>query len=111
MDALLDSLDRLRGRLAVGLSYEMYLDEVQDARQIYDAIRPDRLLVDCIVAVGTPSERALNQYIEAANTWGKCLSDLYCASSSVEPRLQHKWRIASSRLSEAHLGARGVQAR
>lgn len=109
LNGLLDSLDALRGRLAVGLSYEMYLDEVQDLRELYARIPVDRLTIDCVAAVGTPSERALNRYIEAANTWGECLADVYCASSSVEPELQRKWRVASNLLSSAHIGARGMQ--
>lgn len=111
LNGLLDSLDALRGRLAAGLSYEMYVDEVQDLREVYDRIPADRLTIDCVIAVGTPSEKALNKYIEAANSWGKCRADVYCASSSVEPELQQKWQAASDLLSTAHIGARGVQSR
>jgi hypothetical protein len=111
LDGFLDSLDTLRGQLAVGLSYEAYVDEVRRIRKRYDGLPVDRLTIDCLIAVGTPSEKALDGYIEAVNLWGECLADVSCPAGSVEPKLQHKWQVASHWLSEAHLGSRGVQAR
>jgi hypothetical protein len=49
---------------------------------------------------GTPSEQALNEYIDAANAWGECLADAACTTASIEPILQRKWRMASRLLSE-----------
>lgn len=106
LHGLLGSMDDLRGRLAVGLSYGAYLHEVKAVQAAYDGIPVDRLELDCLVKAGTPAERALNLYLAAANTWGDCLTSASCDSESVEPKLQRKWALASSRLSIAQEGLR-----
>lgn len=108
LHGLLDSMDGLRQRLAVGLSYADYLHAVRAARAAYDGVPVDRLELGCLVAVGTPAERALNRYADAANTWGDCLAHVSCDSESVEPKLQHKWALASDQLSLAQKGLRGA---
>ncbi len=105
---LLGSMDTLRQKLAVGLNYGAYLHEVRTARDAYDGVPVDRLALACLIAVGTPAERALNRYTEAANTWGDCLASASCDSESVEPKLQHEWALASERLSSARQGLRGA---
>ncbi len=100
-------MDALREKLAVGLRYDAYLDDVKAARVAYDGVPVDRLGLGCLVAVGTPAERALNRYTAAANAWGDCLASASCDSESVEPRLQHEWALASERLSAAQKGLRG----
>jgi hypothetical protein len=106
LHGLLDSMDALREKLAVGLSYNDYLREVRAARAAYAGIPVDRLELGCLTTVGTPAERALNRYTEAANTWGDCLALVSCDSESVEPKLQHEWALASERLSSAQAGLR-----
>jgi hypothetical protein len=98
------SMDSLRRRLAVGLTYDQYVAEVQGIHSTYRKIPIDRIEIDCLSAVGTPAERAFNRYIEAANDWGKCVSEAGCGSAAVEPVLQRRWRIASHFLSEADDG-------
>jgi hypothetical protein len=98
------SMDSLRRRLAVGVTFDQYLAEVRGIRSTYEKIPIDRVEVDCLAAVGTPSERAFNRYIEAANDWGECVSEAGCSSATVEPVLQRRWRIASHFLSEADEG-------
>jgi len=100
------SMDDLRGKLAVGLSYGAYLHEVKAAQAAYDRVPIGRLELACLVKSGTPAERALNLYIAAANTWGDCLTSASCDSESVEPKLQRKWALASTRLSAAQTGLR-----
>lgn len=100
----LDSMGALRKSLAVGLSYREYLRELREVRAAYDGIRAERLEIGCLLAAGTPGERALNRYIEAANTWGDCLSTASCSTESIEPRLQRKWAIASDLLTFAQSG-------
>jgi hypothetical protein len=95
------SLDSLRRRLAVGLSYEQYAAEMRDLKASYDAIPIDRLTIACLARAGTPGEKAFNRYIDAANAWGECLADASCATASIEPVLQRRWRIASGFLSAA----------
>jgi len=100
LDDFVDSLEALRRRLAVGLSYEQYLAEVKSLHASYEAVPVQRLTFDCL-ATGTPGEKALNKHIDAANTWGECLADAACTTATIEPVLQRKWRIASRHLSEA----------
>jgi hypothetical protein len=98
------SMDSLRRRLAVGLSYDQYVAEVRGIRSTYKKIPIERVEINCLSAVGTPAEQAFNRYIEAANDWGKCVSEAGCSPETVEPVLQRGWRIASHFLSEADEG-------
>lgn len=95
------SMDSLRRRLAVGLTYDQYVAEVRGIRSTYKKIPIDRVELTCVDTVGTPSEKAFNRYIDAANDWGNCVSEAGCSSATVEPVLQRRWRIASHFLSEA----------
>jgi len=108
LGSFVGSMDSLRRRLAVGVTYEQYVDEIHGIRSIYRKIPVQRLEVDCLAAVGTPSEKAFNRYIEAANDWGDCIAEAGCGSATVEPVLQRRWRIASRFLSEAEQGLRAV---
>lgn len=98
------SMDGLRRRLAVGVTYDQYVAEVRGIRSTYGKIPTDRVQIDCLTAVATPGEKAFNRYIEAANDWGECVSELGCGSAEVEPVLQRRWRIASHFLTEAKEG-------
>jgi hypothetical protein len=97
----LKAMAALRSNLAVGLSYEQYAAEMRGVRAAYRQIPVDRLTLGCLAASGTPGEKALNQYIDAANAWGECLAEAACDTASIEPGLQRKWRVASHFLSEA----------
>lgn len=98
------SMDSLRRRLAVGVTFDQYVAEVRGIRSTYDKIPVERIEIDCLGAVASPAERAFNRYIEAADDWGKCVSEAGCSSETVEPVLQRRWRIASHFLSEADDG-------
>jgi hypothetical protein len=98
------SMDSLRRRLAVGVTFDQYLAEVRGIRSTYRKIPIPRVEIDCLDAVGAPAERAFNRYIEAANEWGECVSEAGCSSETVEPVLQRRWRIASHFLSAADAG-------
>lgn len=104
----LGSMDSLRRRLAVGVTYDQYINEVHGIRSTYRDVPVDKLELDCLSAVGIPGEKAFNRYIEAANDWGDCVSEAGCGSVTVEPVLQRRWRIASHFLSEAESGLRAV---
>jgi hypothetical protein len=104
VSAFLKSLDTLRRQLAVGLSYEQYAEKIKELRAGYDGIPVDRLTIGCLRSTGTPSEKALDKYIDAVNAWGECLADASCTTVAIEPVLQHKWRLASHLLSEASGG-------
>jgi hypothetical protein len=104
LGSFVGSMDGLRRRLAVGVTYDQYVAEVRGIRSTYGEIPTDRLQIDCLTAVATPGEKAFNRYIEAANDWGECVSELGCGSEEIEPVLQRRWRIASHFLSEAEDG-------
>jgi hypothetical protein len=106
LHGFLGSMDDLRGKLAMGLSYGAYLHEVKAVQAAYERVPVDSLGFACLVRVGTPAERALNLYLAAANIWGDCLTSASCDSESVEPKLQRKWALASNRLSSAQKGLR-----
>jgi hypothetical protein len=98
------SMDSLRRRLAVGLTYDQYVAEVRGIRSTYGKIPIDRVEIDCLAAVGTSGEQAFNRYIEAADDWGECVSEAGCSSAAVEPALQRRWRLASHFLTGADEG-------
>jgi len=101
---LLASLDALREDLAVGLSYDAYMRELRGVRAAHKRIRAERLQLGCLVVAGAPAERALNRYVDAANSWGECLATAACEIASIEARLQSRWARASDLLSAAQAG-------
>lgn len=101
LGGFLHALERLEGNLSVGLSYEQYFAEVKRAKAAYSAVPVAKLELPCLIASGTPAEKALNQYIEAANNWRECRADPSCGTYTIEPRLQRKWRVASHYLALA----------
>lgn len=104
LGSFVGSMDGLRRRLAVGVTYDQYVAEVRGIRSTYGEIPTERLQIDCLTLVATPSEKAFNRYIEGANEWGECVSELGCGTETIEPVLQRRWRIASHFLSEAQDG-------
>jgi hypothetical protein len=111
LGSFVGSLDGLRRRLAVGVTYDQYVAEVRGIRSTYGEIPTQRLRIDCLTLVATPSEKAFNRYIEAGNDWGECVSELGCATETIEPVLQRRWRIASRFLLEAKDGLRAAAAK
>lgn len=101
VDVLVKAMEALRHQLAAGLSYEQYAARLKALRRDYDEIPTERLGLGCVTATGTPAEAALNEYTDAANAWGECLADAACATATIEPVLQRKWRVASRLLGEA----------
>lgn len=108
LGSFVGSMDGLRRRLAVGVTYDQYVAEVRGIRSTYGEIPIERLQLDCLTLVATPVEKAFNRYIEGANDWGDCVSELGCATATIEPVLQRRWRIASHFLSEAQDGLRAI---
>ncbi len=104
LGSFVGSMDGLRRRLAVGVTYDQYVAEVRGIRSTYGEIPTRKLRIDCLSLVATPSEKAFNRYIEGANDWGECVSELGCGTAAIEPILQRRWRIASHFLSEAQDG-------
>jgi hypothetical protein len=101
VDAFVAALADLRRQLAVGLSYDQYAARIEALRGTYAAIPVDRLTLGCLATTGSAAERAFNEYIEAANSWGECLADAACTTATIEPDLQRRWRLASRALSTA----------
>ena len=111
LGSFVGSMDGLRRRLAVGVTYDQYVAEVRGIRSTYGEIPVERVQLDCLGPVATPGEKAFNRYIEAANDWGECVSKVGCGSAEIEPALQRRWRIASHFLSEAQDGLRATAGR
>lgn len=108
LGSFVGSMDGLRRRLAVGVTYDQYVAEVRGIRSTYGKIPIDELQVDCLSLVATPGEKAFNRYIEGSNDWGECVSELGCGTTEIEPVLQRRWRIASHFLSEAQDGLQAI---
>jgi hypothetical protein len=109
LGGFLAALDGLRDAVAVGVTYEAYLDRVQRLRRSYDELPVARLAIGCLTRVGTPAESALGRHVDAANLWSGCVGDAGCATESVEPGLQHRWALASRLLSRAQAGLREIR--
>jgi hypothetical protein len=108
LGSFVGSMDGLRRRLAVGVTYDQYVAEVRGIRSTYGEIPTRKLRIDCLTLVATPAEKAFNRYIEGANDWGECVSEIGCATTAIEPVLQRRWRVASHFLSEAQDGLRAA---
>lgn len=108
LGSFVGSMDGLRRRLAVGVTYDQYVAEVRGIRSTYGEIPFERLQFECLTKVGTPGEKAFNRYIEGANDWGECVSELGCDTATIEPVLQRRWRVAAHFLSEAREGLGGI---
>jgi hypothetical protein len=100
LDPFLASLQSLRRRLEVGLSYEQYVAALGKARSAYAELPVDRLSLGCLLHSGTPGEKALDKYIDAANAWGECLAEAGCSASTIEATLQDEWHVAAHLLGE-----------
>ena len=98
---LVDRMDDLRQALLAGLDYSEYVLRVQAVRAAYEAVPIDRLGLACVAGPANHAEDAFNQYLRAANLWGKCAGTAGCAASSIESRLQHRWKVASKSLDAA----------
>jgi hypothetical protein len=94
-------MDDLRQSLLAGLSYSEYVVRVRAIRDAYEAVPVDKLGLGCLNGAAGDAENAFNQYLRAANLWGECAGTAGCAASSIEERLQHRWRIASKSLEAA----------
>ena len=100
LGSFVGALDTLEKRLAAGLSYEQYYEEVSGARDAYEKVDIEKEDLACLNAAGAPAESALDRYIEAANVWRECRADPSCGTYTIEPRLQRDWRVASHYLGE-----------
>jgi hypothetical protein len=98
---LVDRMDDLRQALLAGLDYSEYVLRVQAVRGAYEAVPIDRLGLACVAGPANHAEDAFNQYLRAANLWGECAGTAGCAASSIESRLQHRWKVASKSLDAA----------
>jgi hypothetical protein len=98
---LVDRMDDLRQSLSAGLDYSEYVLRVQAVRAAYEAVPVDKLGLACVAGPAGHAEDAFNQYLRAANLWGECAGTQGCAASSIEARLQHRWKVASKSIDAA----------
>jgi len=99
---LVDSLEELHSRLAVGLTFSDYSEQVGTVRVAYDKVDVPKLGVDCLGAAAD-GEIALNDYVAAYNVWNDCMDDLDCSADdeAVNSKLQAKWSVAGDKLDAA----------
>lgn len=100
------ALGGLRSELAVGANYDEYLAAVKRLRRAYDDVPVGEESAVCVVAVGAPAERALNQYVEGVNAWGDCVAVADCDLGPVESELQRRWARAGELVTAAQRGLR-----
>ena len=104
LGTFVDAMEGLRRGLEVGLSYEQYAGEVESIQGLYERIPIAKLSLACLAKAGTPSERAFDRYVGAANTWNACAAKPECGSAQIEAPLQKEWRVAAHLLGEAKRG-------
>jgi hypothetical protein len=97
---VVSALNDLDGRLNVGLTYDKYSASLSNASAAYNTIVVKDLSQACLSA-GAPAESALNAYIAAHDIWKDCIDDIYCAMSSVRPKMQDKWSVAAREVKQA----------
>lgn len=96
---LVSGLEDLDSRLSVGLNFSDYSSKVGDLKVVYDKIKPSTLDTTCLTIVGTPAETALNDYIEAYNSWNTCIGKVGCTNASIKSSLQDDWAKATDIIS------------
>jgi len=94
-------MDDLRHGLLAGLSYDEYVLRVRAVRDAYETVPVDKLGAACVTGPAAAAEDAFNQYLRAANAWGKCAATAGCAASEVEAKLQRRWKLAAKHLDAA----------
>jgi hypothetical protein len=100
----LSALTELDTRVAAGLEFEAYSQQVGDVRVTYERIETSSVETDCLTAVALPAERALNRYVEAHTIWNNCVTNGACTEAEVMPKLQAKWAEATSHIDAAEIG-------
>ena len=91
----------------IGVSYEQYVAELATVRRTYQRVPVGELDLACVSGPASRAERSFDGYLAAANTWGDCVSEAGCETTTLEPKLQRKWRAAARQLAAAQqaLGA------
>jgi hypothetical protein len=98
----LASLADLDSKVAGGLRFEAYSQQVGSIRVTYERIETSSVGSDCLTAVQLPAERALNRYVEAYNIWNNCVGNgAACTEAEVMAKLQAKWAEATSQIDAA----------
>lgn len=105
LGGLMEALQELDSRLAVGLNFENYGRQLGNARVAYDRVPFGGLSLDCL-SIGADLESALNRYAKAGGAWGDCIQDLGCDMDQVDPELQAQWSSAGSKVENAEVGIR-----
>ena len=101
LNALVAQLEHLRRSIAIGVSYEQYVAELETVRESYQRVPVGELGLACVSGPASSAERSFDGYLAAANTWGECVSEADCKTEVLEPKLQRKWRTAAGQLAAA----------
>lgn len=106
--ALITIESNLNSHLDVGMNLHDYTSAVGDVRAAYDQAPIHQMDYQCLTA-GSHAERAMNDYVSAANKWNTCLTDPNCSDASVKPQLQSEWSKAGGELDTAKSTLQGLQ--
>ena len=102
---LIESLQQVNSRLAVGLNLDEYGNRLGDAQVDYDGLAgvAKRLDATCIAEVAVPLEASLNEYSKVLNVWNDCIADYYCDFNEGEPndKAQAGWLKAGKKIDSA----------
>jgi hypothetical protein len=102
LEPLMSALQRVEGRVDVGLNEHDYSEVVGEAAaadsQAAEAIAKHDF---ACYGVGTKAENALGEYGHAVKEWRECIESYSCETSSIDPTLQERWTHAAADLRRA----------
>jgi hypothetical protein len=101
VNALVDTLTELEGRVAVGLNFRQYKEQVSRVRVAYARVNWRRTETACVLYVGAPAIRAMNAYLRGYNSWAICIQRLTCNSPASDATIQRAWRNAAANVDRA----------
>jgi hypothetical protein len=70
--SMVKTLTAMEAQVQVGVNYSRYENLLVKVRTAYDRLPTNTASLACLNAVGIPSEQAMNNYIQASNSWNAC---------------------------------------
>jgi hypothetical protein len=107
--AVTNALANMEAQLQVGLNFNQYESLLVRVRTAYNLEPVNRASLACLNGVGIPTEQAMNDYIEASNSWAVCNQRIFAGLSSDcvtpgsygESHRQIYWARASASIQKA----------
>lgn len=107
--AMTNALTAMEAQLQVGVSFTQYESLLVKVRTAYNQEPVHRASLACLGRVGIPTEQAMNNFINASNSWASCnrrifaglSSDCVSAGSYGEASRQIYWQRATASIQKA----------